>query len=400
MRLFYGWVIVAVGIAVTCVGMGCMLSLGVFLQPISAEMGWSRAGVSAASMLNFLSMGVASLAWGALTDRYGARLVVLAGGALLGIGLTAASQATTLLEFQLLFGIIVGVAVGSAYAPLVTTTSGWFTRHRSLAVALVSIGLGMGSMIIAPLASWVIDGHGWRTALWVLGLVAWSVVMPAALLLRKPPEETLAPGAVAEPDSGFTVARALRTPQFAAIALTHFCCCAAHSGPIFHMVSYAMSCGVPALTATTVFSVAGLGGLFGRIVCGLLADRFGAKLVLAVGLAMQALGISLYLVATDLERLYALSLLFGFAYGGVMPLYAILVRQYFGARIMGTTFGAVSMIATLGMAIGPLAGGWLFDTFVSYAWLYLGSCAFGLAAVAVALTFRPPRLLGNLAVAH
>ena len=186
--------------------------------------------------------------------------------------------------------------------------------------------------------------------------------------------------------------QALRTPQFAAIALTYFACCAAHSGPIFHMVSNALTCGVPTLAATTVFSAAGLGGLAGRIGCGLLADRVGAKQVLVVGLAAQALAILLYTFARDLASLYALSALFGIAYGGVMPLYAILVRQYFGARIMGATFGAATMASTLGMAIGPLAGGWIFDEFASYHWLYAGSFAIGLGAVALALTFRSPRV--------
>jgi predicted MFS family arabinose efflux permease len=271
------------------------------------------------------------------------------------------------------------------------TTTSWFTTHRSLAVALVSMGLGIGSMTVAPLATWIIIEHGWRAAMLALGCIAWVVVLPAALLLRRPPvqphENQLAEGAGAE----MSVSQALRTPQFAAIAFTYFACCAAHSGPIFHMASYAMLCGVAPFAATTVLSVAGLGGLAGRVVCGLIADRVGAKLVLAVGLAAQALAIILYPFARDLERLYALSLLFGFAYGGVMPLYAIVIRQYFGARTMGATFGAATMASTLGMAIGPLAGGWIFDGTGSYAWLYAASFAIGLGAVAIALTFRPPQ---------
>ena len=186
------------------------------------------------------------------------------------------------------------------------------------------------------------------------------------------------------------LAQVIRTPQFAAIGLTHFACCAAHSGPIFHMVSYAIDCGVPSMIAATVFGVAGLAALSGRIVCGLVADRVGAKRTLVVGLAIQALAVSLYVFSRDTASFYALSALFGIAYGGVMPLYAILVREYFGARVMGSAFGAVAMISTLGMAIGPWAGGWIFDTFGSYFWLYIGSFGIGLGAVAIAVTFRPP----------
>jgi len=392
MKIFYGWVIVACGIVMTCIGIGSMLSLGVFLQPMSEAMGWSRTGISLAALLNFLCMGVGSFFWGALSDRFGTRVVVLAGGIVLGGGLVAASQAATLGQFQLLFGVVVGVAAGSFYAPMTATTTRWFVEHRSLAVALVSAGLGLGSMTVAPLAGWIIATYGWRVAMLTIGDLAWLLLIPAALLVRNPPAAapapTPAPGAVAARE--FTVAEALRTPQFAAIALTHFACCAAHSGPIFHMVTNAIDHGVSAMAATTVLSAAGLASLSGRVICGLLADRLGAKQVLIVGLAIQAVAVSLYLVTRELAGFYALALMFGLAYGGVMPLYAIVVREYFGARIMGATFGAVAFASTLGMALGPWLGGVLYDSFGSYSWLFIGSFGIGLGAVAIGFAFRPP----------
>jgi MFS family permease len=156
------------------------------------------------------------------------------------------------------------------------------------------------------------------------------------------------------------------------------------------MVTHAIDHGVPAMAAATVLSVAGLASLSGKIICGLVADRVGAKRVLVGGLALQAVAISLYLVTRDLSHFYGVALMFGFAYGGVMPLYAILVREYFGARIMGTTFGAAGFASTVGMAIGPVAGGWLYDGFGSYFWLFIASCGIGLGAVAIAFMFRPP----------
>jgi len=396
MRLFYGWIIVGVGIVVTCVGIGAMLSLSVFLAPMSAAMGWSRTGISMAALLNFLCMGIGSFAWGALSDRFGTRAVVLCGGILLGLGLVTASQAATLGQFQVLFGVIVGFAAGSLYTPLTATTTRWFTRHRSLAVALVSAGLSLGSSMAAPLARWLITSYDWRFAMLVIGDLAWLVIIPAALLVREPP--ALPAAAVVATRAGaegaeLTVAQALRTPQFAAIALTFFACCAAHSGPIFHMVTYAIDHGVPAMAAATVLSAAGLASLGGKIVCGLVADRVGAKRVLVAGLALQAVAVSLYLFTREAASFYALALMFGFAYGGVMPLYAILVREYFGERIMGTVFGAVAFVSTLGMALGPWAGGWLYDALGSYFWLYIGSFGIGLGAVAIAFTFRAPRPL-------
>jgi MFS family permease len=192
-----------------------------------------------------------------------------------------------------------------------------------------------------------------------------------------------------------TVAQALRTPQFAAIALTHFACCAAHSGPIFHMVTHAIDRGIPAMAAATVLSVAGLASLSGKIVCGLVADRAGVKRTLIAGLGIQAAAVILYLFTRQLGSFYALAMMFGFAYGGLMPLYAVLVREYFGERIVGSVFGAVSTAATLGMSLGPWVGGWLFDAFGSYAWMYVGSFMIGTGAVAIAFTFRPPRVVAT-----
>src|SRR6201987_3813761 len=394
MKLYYGWIIVGAGIVITCLGMGSMMSLGIFLQPMSAATGWSRTSIATAALLNFLCMGPASFLWGALSDRFGTRAVVLAGGALLGFGLVAASQADTVGQFQILFGMIIGVAAGSFYAPLTGTAAHWFIRHRSLAVALISAGFAVCSMTISPLARWLIDDYGWRTAMLILGAVSWLLITPAALLVRKPPVLPRTVGAVASASPAereFTVARALCTPQFAAIALTNFACCAAHSGPIFHMVSYAIDCGVPAMAAATVFGAAGVASLSGRVIGGLAADRLGAKRMIVFGLALQALSVSLYVFTRDLGSFYGLALMFGFSYGAVMPLYAILVREYFGAPIMGTMFGAVNMASTLGMAIGPWTGGWLYDAYGSYFWLYIGSFGIGLGAVAIAFTFRPPR---------
>jgi MFS family permease len=391
MELSYRWVIVAAGALMTCVGIGAMFSLAVYLQPMAADTGWSRTGVSSAMTLDFLTMGVAGFGWGAVSDRLGTRVVVLTGAVLLGLGLTFASQATSLIEFQLVYGIVVGVAVGAFYAPMTAAATLWFKTNRSLAVSLVSAGMGVAPMTVAPFARWLISAYDWRTAMMTVGIAAWVLLIPAALLVRRPP---VAPSGMASPGTAtgpeatdMSVTEAFRSPQFVVLALTFFCCCAAHSGPIFHMVSYAIACGVPAMAAVSTYGIAGLSGLGGRLLLGVLADRLGVKPVLIAGLAVQALAIGTYLFVNQLGQLYALSAIFGVAYGGVMPLYAVLAREYFGQRIMGTVFGAVIMASSIGMAFGPLAGGWVFDTFNAYTWLYIGSFSVALGAMAVALAF-------------
>ena len=182
---------------------------------------------------------------------------------------------------------------------------------------------------------------------------------------------------------------ALRSTPFIVLALTFFACCAAHSGPIFHTVSYAIGCGLSAMAAVTIYSVEGLAGLGGRVLLGVLADRLGTKHVLIAGLLVQALAALAYTFVSQLGEFYAVALVFGLAYGGVMPLYAVLARAYFAPQIMGTVLGAMMMASSLGMALGPAVGGWIFDTFQSYAWLYIGSFAMGAGAVAIAFTFPP-----------
>ena len=389
MRNSYGWVIVAAGALMTCVALGAMFSLAVFLEPLATATGWSRAGISSAMTLNFLVMGLGAFGWGVASDRFGTRFVVVLGALLLGLALLLASRAASLLQFQLTYGILVGLAASAFFAPMIAATTAWFEDNRSLAVSLVSAGMGVAPMTISPLARWLISTYDWRTAMLTIAIVAWSLLLPAALLVRRPPAATLLQSAAREGASAVSAIEALRSPQFLVLGLTFFACCAAHSGPIFHMVSYAIFCGVPAMAAVSIYSLEGLAGLGGRLLLGVLADRLGAKPVLIAGLLVQALAIASYAFVSQLGEFYVLAVLFGTAYGGVMPLYAVLAREYFGQHLMGTVFGAATMLSSIGMAFGPLAGGWVFDTFAAYNWLFIGSFAVGLGAVAIALAFPP-----------
>ena len=391
MKSHYRWVIVAAGGFMGCVAIGSIFSLPVFLQPMSHDTGWSRTEISAAMTLDFVAMGLASFGWGAVMDRFGPRPVLLAGSTLLGLGLVLASRASSVLQFQLLYGIIVGVGGGAIFAPNMATVTGWFDRHRSLAVSLVSAGMGMAPMTVAPIAARLVSTYDWRSAQLLIGIAAWALLLPVALLIRRAPALAQFGGRSASRPQ-VSARNALRSPQFAILALTYFCCCATHSGPLFHTVSYAMTCGLSVTTAVSIYSVEGLSGLFGRVAFGLLGDRFGAKRVFVVGLLIQAMAAGSYMFARQLSEFYMVASVFGFVYAGVMPLYAVLMRENFPLAIMGTMVGAGSMASSLGMALGPLAGGLIFDTYGSYAWLYIGSFGIGLGAAAIMLNFRPARV--------
>ena len=356
----YGWVIVAAGAFITCVAFGAIFALPVYLQPMAEDTGWTRAGISGAMTVGFIVMGLAGFASGALSDRIGARPIVLVGGVLLGLGLLLASQATDVLLFQLAYGGLLGAAVGSFGAPITATTVSWFDKHRGLAVSLVSIGVGVAPMIFTPLATILIENYGWRSSMMMIAIVSPILIVPAALFIRPAPaalagsEPAAGTARSSEPSGKPSGWAALRTPHFAILAGVFFLCCAAHSGPIFHTVSYAMICGASALAAASIYSVEGLAGLFGRLVFGVAADRLGVKRVLVAGLALQAVTIYIYIYVSELTHFYLLAVV-------------------------------------LGMALGPLGGGWLYDSFGTYSWLYIASAAIGIAAAALALAFPPPK---------
>lgn len=386
------WALVGAGALMGCVGAGVVFALAVLLQPMSTATGWSRAGLSSAMTLAFLSLGFAGFGWGMLSDRYGPRVVVLAGSLLLGLACVLASRAGSLLQFQLAYGVLMGVAVASFFAPVIAATAASFERRRSLAISLVSAGVGVAPMTMSPLVAWLVSHYDWRTTLLIVGLLAWALTLPAVWFVRT---ASVAAAASAKDSQvatqSLTAGQALRSKPFIILAVTYFACCAAHSGPIFHTVSYAVGCGLSVTAAVTIYSMEGAAGLGGRLLFGILADKVGAKRVLVAGLLIQAFAAAAYLRVNQLDGFYAVAIVFGMAYGGTMPLYASLAREAFSPQILGTVLGAATLLSSLGMAFGPLAGGWLYDRFGSYTWLYIGSMAVGLGAVAIALMFPSER---------
>src|SRR5262245_59988806 len=354
-RPLYSWIVLAAAFFIISMSIGTLFTLGVFLKPIEDALGWSRSSIGAISFLNWVVMGVGGRIAGYLSDRFGTRAVVLGGGALLGLGLVLSSRITEPWHFYLTFGVLVGGGVSCFYVPLTVTAVKWFDDRRGMAAAIVSSGNGFGILVLSPLTRWLIDTFDWRTAFWMLGDLAWLVVIPAALLLRPAPAE-VEPGRslvprprAAVPSIANAGAAAVRAWPFWAIAVTHFACCAAHSGPMFHMVSHAIDQGVATMTAAGIFGASGLASIAGRVGTGIMADQWGTKRTLVAALVFQALMVSTYLFVQSTGGLWALGVLFGISYGSAMPLYALLVREYFGERVMGTVYGAVFLISCTGM---------------------------------------------------
>ena len=427
----YGWVVLGAAFVIITLSIGTLFTLGVFLKPIEDGMGWSRSSIGAIGLLNWLVMGLGGVVAGYLSDRFGTRRVVLAGGGILGLGLVLSSQVQQAWQLYLTFGVLVGAGVSAFYVPLTVLAIRWFDTRRGMAAAIVSTGNGFGILVLSPLSRWLINQFDWRAAFVVLGDLAWLIVIPCALLLRRapqatrsvplssagaptwPPHHALTPHAPTDPvplssagaptwpphspKGGLPVRKVLGAWPIWGIALTHFACCAAHSGPLFHLVSHAIDQGVASMAAATILGVSGLSSIAGRIGAGVVADRVGAKRTLIAMLVAQAAMIPLYVFATSLGALSALSLAFGVAYGGVMPLYAVVTREYFGEAIMGTAYGWVFFISCIGMGLGSFAGGVIHDALGSYQGLFVGSFAVAAMAAMLAVTLRPPPLAPILA---
>ncbi len=388
--LSYRWVIVAAGGVLGCIAIGAMFSLPVLLTPMTEATGWSRTGISTAMTIGFIAMALGSMAWGTVSDRFGPRMVVLTGSCLLTVAMVLASYSRTLLEFQLVFGLLVGAATSAIFAPMMATVTGWFDTQRSLAVSLVSAGMGMAPMTMSPIVAWLVSSYDWRTTLLIVAAIVGVVMIPVSFLVRRPPAlERSGRSPAADDVPSMSVGDAVRSPQFIILMATNFFCCATHSGPIFHTVSYAIVCGIAPIVAVTIYSLEGLAGLAGRLGFGIAGDKFGAKRVLVIGLLIQAFGALAFYFANSLTEFYVIAAIFGFTYAGVMPLYSVLARENFPLRMMGTIIGGTAMAGGFGMAISPALGGWIYDSTGSYGLLYLGSFGIGLGAVAIALMFRP-----------
>ena len=409
---FYGWTILAAAFVIITMSIGMLFTLAIFLKPMEEAMGWSRSSISSVGLVNWVVMGLGGVLAGFVSDRIGTRAVVLVGSGLLGLGLVLSSQVTALWQLYVTFGILVAGGVSAFYVPLTVLAIKWFGDRRGMAASVVSAGNGAGILLLSPLTRWLVNELDWRMAFLILGDLAWLVVIPAALLLRDAPPALeglvigqrpllLAAGASKWPPPsphrgqakatvGVRPGVIFRSWPFWAIALTHFACCAAHSGPIFHLVTHAIDQGVARMSAASLLGLSGLSSIFGRVGTGIMADRVGAKPTLIVALTLQALSVFAFLFVRDLGPLSALTFVFGVAYGASMPLYALVTREYFGEQALGTAFGAVFFISCIGMGLGSFGGGFLYDALGSYAWLFLASGAIGTMAVAMALALRPP----------
>jgi len=380
-----------------------MYSFGVFLKPLSAEFGWTRAMTSGAYSLFLVVLSFLYLVTGRLTDRFGPRIVLTTCGILLGLGYLLMSQVSTLWHLYLIYGVMIASGMSGGFVPLTSTVARWFVRRRGVMTGIVVSGVGLGAIIMPPVASWLISNHGWRTSYLVVGAVALVVSVTLAQLLRRDPGqigqlpygqhgggETRTENSVSEV-SGFLLREVIGTRQFWMLCTMHFCLGFNIHSILVHIVPHATDVGIPAVIASNILAFIGGLTIAGRIVTGGISDRVGGKRSLIIGFAMISVALIWLQFARELWMLYLFAVIFGFGYGGLVALQPLLVAEFFGLRAHGVILGTIVFSVIIGGAIGSLLAGRIFDLAGEYSLAFLVCAVLGIAGLILALLLKPPR---------
>ena len=384
----YAWTRLAVTLALMTIGSGAMYVVAVVLPAVQAEFGVARADAALPYTFMMVGFGLGGVAMGRMADRVGVMWVVMLGAFGLGAGFIAAGMAGSLWGFALAHGLLLG-ALGSAttFAPLIADTSLWFVKRRGIAVAICASGNYLGGAIWPPIVQHFVETDGWRAAYTGLGIFSAVTMAGLALLMR--PRPPLASAATASRATGVVPS----TRPFglsmghaqALLCVAGAACCVAMAMPQVHIVAYCSDLGFGAARGAEMLSLMLACGVVSRVVSGLICDRIGGLRTLLLGSVLQGLALLLFLPFDGLVSLYVISALFGLFQGGIVPSYAIIVREHFPAAEAGARVGTVIMATLFGMALGGWMSGKVFDLTGSYQAAFLNGIGWNLLNLSITL---------------
>lgn len=399
-RIFYGWFVVAGTFAVTFVGFGCAYSFSDFLLPLQRDFAASRGSISLVfSIAGFFYFGLGVIS-GPLADRFGSKLLAVAGMILTGVGLGLASMAQSLIQVYLAYGLGVGLGIGCSYVPAVGAVQRWFLRRRGFASGLAVSGIGVGTLVVPPVVLLLIDRLGWRETYLVLGIFAVVVGAGMALLIEDDPR-LRGLGADGDPPragqaiamTGPSIGEAITSRRFAGLYAACFICAFGLFVPFVHLVPYALDHGVAQSAAALLVGAIGVGSTAGRFLLGGLADRLGRPLSFLLMFVGMGLSFVMWLFAMSLWPLAVFALVYGVFYGGFVALAPAVVIDYFGGRHASSLIGILYTSVALGTLIGPSAAGFAFDVNHSYTLpILLSAGAYAVAAAILAVTPKAAKL--------
>jgi MFS family permease len=388
----YAWTRLFAALVLSGIGGVGMWSVIVALPAVQAEFGVARAAASLPYTMTMICFGLGGILMGRLSDRVGIFVPVVGGAVCLGLGYSIASQATSLWTFMLAQGLLVGVASSVTFAPIIADTSLWFTRRRGMAVAVIASGSYLAGTVWPPLVQHFIGTRGWRSTYQGIALLCVAVMVPLALALRR--RSPLTEPAAATPHVTSWSPRPLAmSPAMlqTMLIVAGLSCCVAMSMPQVHIVAYSHDLGHGAGPGARMLSLMLGFGIVSRLASGWICDRIGGRRTLLLGSALQAAALALFLPFDGLGSLYVVSALFGLAQGGIVPAYAVIVREFFPAQEAGVRVSAVLMATVFGMALGGWVSGATFDLTGSYQVAFVNGILWNLLnlAIAVALLRRP-----------
>jgi MFS family permease len=376
-----GWIVATASLLLMAVGYGTPYVVIVAMKPIAAEMGWPRAVPSLANALAYVGAGTGGMLFGWVADRIGStKIPCLVGAVMVGLGALVATHGG---EWQLYLshGLMIGLFGNAAFfAPLMANVSRWFDRNRGSALALVSAGQQVAGAVWPPIFQLTIDAWGWRATLWYYGLFALATLVPLSLLMFKPPAAATAQQAREVPASG-TVGGLPANLVQVLICVAIVCCCVAMALPMSHVVAFCSDLGFAPARGAEMLSLLLACAFISRIAWGRLSDRIGGLWTVLYTSSCQALFLACYLAVDTLPGLYLVSAAFGLGFGGLVPSYALAIRELFPAREAGWRMGAVFLGGLGGMAIGTWLGGYTYDVAASYVPAILIGVAFNVLSL-------------------
>lgn len=397
----YGWVMVGVAFLLTGLSFGILGSVGVFLKPLAAEFGWSRASVSFGYTAVTLATGVAGIGWGIVADRIGARIPSMIAALAMAAALVGMSRIEAVWQFLVLHFVFGAFGHGALMGPLYANVGLWFRRNVGLAMGIATAGGAVGQGVVPAIARWLIGGYGWDTAYAALGFSYLTVALPLAMLVRRAPKG----------DGGVNTGRPMLTGgspfpispagTVAWISTAAIFCCACMAVPLVHLVPMLSDRGMAPESAVTVLLALMLAGGVGRLLGGKLADRVGALNAYMTASLGQTVLVVAFPFASSIAGIYGLAVAFGLFYSGVMATFLISLRMMVPSVMMARAMSTALAFAWVGMGIGGWQGGVLFDATGGYAWSYMVAGLCGMANLAVlsafAIRIRNARVGGGYA---
>jgi MFS family permease len=403
-NIAYGWIVVIAAFLVTFITCGVNYSYGVFFLPIVNEFGWSRGLAAVVVLVAGISYAITMPITGILADRYGYKWVLTISTGFLALGMVLSSQIQNLWQLYIFNGLLIGLSISASFAIPVSLVALWFTRRQGLAVGVATLGVSLGTAVIPLLITYLISAVGWRLTFLLADIAVAAICIPSALMMRGPTsaerqELSASDNGPASPgksqlsggglDEGLSVSEALRTPQFWMLFLVFLFFLLSLGLVMLHIVPYAIDSGMTPLGAATLLTLIGIFGIGGRLVSGLVSDRLGIKPVIVFCLLVLASGTVWIAFHKDTWTFYSFACIYGVVYSGFVTMMVRIARQVFGAKALGSIFGALMVSDGIGFGVGPWLAGYVFDVTGSYRASFIAVTCGLIAAAILTLVVKP-----------